>query len=100
MKNMETITTFSSETNRIWTELIDNEEVDPHSPKRRRINDLDNELELKEDIEDKLNEKDNEEVDIHSSKPCVYCGWVSKSRSRSNYLNFKRHIKVKQQNKK
>ena len=100
MKNMETITTFSSETNRIWTELIDNEEVDPHSPKRRRINDLDNELELKEDIEDKLNEKDNEEVDIHSSKPCVHCGWVSKSRSRSNYLNFKRHIKVKQQNKK
>ena len=139
MKDMETITTLSSETNRIWTELIDNEEVDPHSPKRRRINDLDNELELKEDIEDKLYEKDNEEVDPHSPKQCVndldngdkeeeinvwkkhekqkkklrlkdvpyspkrcvYCGWVSKSRSSSNSNHsLKRHIEVKHQNKK
>ena len=139
MKDMETITNLSSETNRIWTELIDNEEVDPHSPKRLRINDLDNELELKEDIEDKLYEKDNEEVDPHSPKQCVndldngdkeeeinvwkkhekqkkklrlkdvpyspkrcvYCGWVSKSRSSSNSNHsLKRHIEVKHQNKK
>ena len=100
MKDMETITNLSSETNRIWTELIDNEEVDPHSPKRRG-NNLDNELELKEDIEDKLYEKDNEEVNIHPSKRCVHCGWVSKSRSLSNSSNsIKRHIKVKHQNKK
>ena len=100
MKDMETITNLSSETNRIWTELIDNEEVDPHSPKRRG-NNLDNELELKEDIEDKLYEKDNEEVNIHPSKRCVHCGWVSKSRSLSNSSHsIKRHIKVKHQNKK
>ena len=100
MKDMETITNLSSETNRIWTELIDNEEVAPHSPKRRG-NNLDNELELKEDIEDKLYEKDNEEVNIHPSKRCVHCGWVSKSRSLSNSSHsIKRHIKVKHQNKK
>ena len=38
MKDIKTLRelreTLSSETNKIWTELINNEEVDPHSPKR------------------------------------------------------------------
>ena len=101
MKDMETITSLSSETNRIWTELIDNEEVDPHSPKRC-VNDLDKKKKINvwkkhEKQKNKLGLKDVP----YSFKPCVYCGWFSKSRSHSNYLHsIKRHIEVKHQNKK
>ena len=105
MKDIKTLRelreTLSSETNKIWTELINNEEVDPHSPKRC-VNDLDKKKKINvwkkhEKQKNKLGLKDVP----YSFKPCVYCGWFSKSRSRSNYLHsIKRHIEVKHQNKK
>ena len=81
----------------------DNEEVVPHSSKRS-VNNLDKEEEINvwkkhEKQKKKLGLKD---VNVpYSPKRCVYCGWVSKSRSLSNSSNsIKRHIKVKHQNKK
>ena len=104
MKDMETITHLSSETNRIWTEQIDNEEVAPHSPKQC-VNDLDNGDKEEEINVWKKHEKQKKKLRLkdvpYSPKRCVYCGWVSKSRSSSNSNHsLKRHIEVKHQNKK
>ena len=81
----------------------DNEEVVPHSSKRS-VNNLDKEEEINvwkkhEKQKKKLGLKD---VNVpYSPKRCVYCGWVSKSRSLSNSSNsINRHIKVKHQSKK
>ena len=81
----------------------DNEEVVPHSSKRS-VNNLDKEEEINvwkkhEKQKKKLGLKD---VNVpYSPKRCVYCGWVSKSRSLSNSSNsINRHIKVKHQGKK
>ena len=81
----------------------DNEEVVPHTSKRC-VNNLDKEEEINvwkkhEKQKKKLGLKD---VNVpYSPKRCVYCGWVSKSRSLSNSSNsINRHIKVKHQSKK
>ena len=81
----------------------DNEGVVPHSSKRS-VNNLDKEEEINvwkkhEKQKKKLGLKD---VNVpYSPKRCVYCGWVSKSRSLSNSSNsINRHIKVKHQSKK
>ena len=108
MKDIKTLRelreTLSSETNKIWTELINNEEVDPHSPKQC-VNDLDNGDKEEEINVWKKHEKQKKKLRLkdvpYSPKRCVYCGWVSKSRSSSNSNHsLKRHIEVKHQNKK
>ena len=98
MKDIKTLRelreTLSSETNKIW--------ADPHTSKLCD-NDLDKE-------EEKINvwkkhKKQKNKLGLkdvpYSPKRCVYCGWFSKSRSRSNYSHsLNRHIQVKHQNKK
>ena len=81
----------------------DNEEVVPHTSKRC-VNDLDKEegINVWKKHEKQKNKLGLKDVDVpYSPKRCVYCGWVSKSRSRSNSSHsINRHIKVKHQSKK
>ena len=79
----------------------DNEEVVPHTSKRC-VNDLDKEEGINVWKKHEKQKKKLRLKDVpYSPKRCVYCGWVSKSRSSSNSNHsLKRHIEVKHQNKK
>ena len=84
----------------------DNEEVDPPHTSKPCVNDLDKKKKInvwkKHEKQKKKNKLGLKDVPYSPSpKRCVYCGWVSKSRSRSNCSHsIKRHIEVKHQNKK